>query len=62
MEQDYPAGLQAKPFAADRWGHEKKRISQYSSTGHVGGNAFVGDVNAWLGEVPEMRKTLGLAA
>jgi hypothetical protein len=38
------------------------RISQYSSTGHVGGNAFSGDVNAWLGEVPEMRKTLGLAA
>jgi hypothetical protein len=36
--------------------------SQYRSTGHVGGNAFACDVNAWLGEVPEMRKTLGLAA
>ena len=36
--------------------------SQYRSTGHVGGNAFVGAENAWLGEVLEMRKTLGLAA
>jgi len=42
-------------------GHERKRISQYSSTGHVGGNTFVGDVNAWLGEVPERLAHLGLA-
>jgi len=57
VEQDYPAGLQAKPFAADRWGHEKKRISLYGSTGHIG-NFYVGDVNAMKGEWGDVRRTV----
>lgn len=50
-----------KPFAKDRWGHEGKKISQFTSTGHVGG--FVGDCNAMRGEWADNRqKIFGMAA
>lgn len=49
-----------RPFARNRWGHRRKKISQFTSTAQVAGKLV--DADAWRGGVHDLRLATGLRA
>ena len=47
-----------RPFARNRWGHRRKKISQFTSTAKVAGKLM--DADAWRGDVHNLRRDTGL--
>jgi GH25 family lysozyme M1 (1,4-beta-N-acetylmuramidase) len=48
------------PFARDRWGHRRKKLSQFTSTAKVAGTLM--DADAWRGDLRNLRHTTGWRA
>jgi GH25 family lysozyme M1 (1,4-beta-N-acetylmuramidase) len=49
-----------QPFARNRWGHRRKKLSQFTSTAKVAGKLM--DANAWRGDLRNLRRTTGWRA
>jgi len=49
-----------QPFARDRWGHRRKKVSQFTSTAKVAGQLM--DADAWRGDLHNLRHATGWAA
>jgi GH25 family lysozyme M1 (1,4-beta-N-acetylmuramidase) len=49
-----------KPFAKDRWGHLRKKVSQFTSTAKVAGQLM--DADAWRGDLHNLRHATGWEA
>jgi GH25 family lysozyme M1 (1,4-beta-N-acetylmuramidase) len=48
------------PFARDRWGHRRKKLSQFTSTAKVAGQLM--DADAWRGDLHNLRRATGWRA
>jgi GH25 family lysozyme M1 (1,4-beta-N-acetylmuramidase) len=48
------------PFARNRWGHCRKKVSQFTSTAKVAGKLI--DANAWRGDLHNLRRATGWKA
>jgi GH25 family lysozyme M1 (1,4-beta-N-acetylmuramidase) len=48
------------PFARNRWGHRRKKISQFTSTAKVAGKLM--DADAWRGDLHNLRRATGWKA
>jgi GH25 family lysozyme M1 (1,4-beta-N-acetylmuramidase) len=48
------------PFARDRWGHRRKKLSQFTSTAKVAGKLM--DADAWRGDLHNLRRATGWRA
>jgi GH25 family lysozyme M1 (1,4-beta-N-acetylmuramidase) len=49
-----------RPFAKDRWGHRRKKVSQFTSTAKVTGQLM--DADAWHGDLHNLRHATGWKA
>jgi GH25 family lysozyme M1 (1,4-beta-N-acetylmuramidase) len=49
-----------QPFAKARWGHRRKKVSQFTSTAKVAGQLM--DANAWNGDLHNLRHVTGWGA
>jgi GH25 family lysozyme M1 (1,4-beta-N-acetylmuramidase) len=48
------------PFARNRWGHRRKKVSQFTSTARVAGKLM--DADAWRGDLHNLRRSTGWRA
>jgi GH25 family lysozyme M1 (1,4-beta-N-acetylmuramidase) len=48
------------PFARDRWGHRRKKVSQFTSTARIAGQLM--DADAWRGDLHNLRRATGWRA
>jgi GH25 family lysozyme M1 (1,4-beta-N-acetylmuramidase) len=48
------------PFARSRWGHRRKKVSQFTSTARVAGKLM--DADAWRGDLHNLRRATGWQA
>jgi GH25 family lysozyme M1 (1,4-beta-N-acetylmuramidase) len=64
FERGYASGLWREivdagyhPFAKARWGHLRKKVSQFTSTARVSGQLI--DADAWRGDLRDLRRATG---